>query len=158
MKQMTSHRKREKLSIRSRAPDASTPLVRRVMQANWGGNTAPERILRSALQKAGLRFHKDRRPVPEMRCTADVVFPRQKVCVFVDGCFWHGCLLHFKCPKTNAAWWEEKIQATVERDKRQTKLLESLGWKVVRVWEHDILKGNLDPVITGIASVVRGIL
>lgn len=125
-------------SIRSRAPAASSPAVRRVMMANYGGNTLPERVLRSALHRTGLRFVKDRRPVAVLRCTADIVFPRERVCVFVDGCFWHGCQQHFECPKTNSEWWREKIAANKQRDTRQGALLAAAGWKVVRVWEHEV--------------------
>src|SRR5437899_9492335 len=111
-------------SIRSRAPSASSPAVRRVMLANVGRERRPERILRRVLYSAGLRFRKDHRPDQTLRCKADIVFPRQKVCVFVDGCFWHGCNIHFAIPKTHSAWWKEKIHATIERDQRQTVLLE----------------------------------
>src|SRR5260370_28648430 len=125
-------------SIRSRAPLASSPKVRKVMVANYGGNTTPERLLRSALFRLGLRFRRDKRPVSSLRCMADIVFRRQRVCVFVDGCFWHGCRKHFECPKTNGAWWQEKIEANRVRDRFQTKTLQRAGWKVVRIWEHDI--------------------
>jgi DNA mismatch endonuclease, patch repair protein len=142
------------LSIRSRAPVASSEVVHRVMVANVGATTKPERELRRALHNAGLRFRKDVRPEPHFRCEADIVFPRQKLCVFVDGCFWHGCLLHFKCPTTNNSWWKEKIQATVDRDRRQTTSLESLGWKVLRVWEHDI-EHDIHQVVGKLQSAIH---
>lgn len=125
-------------SIRSRAPAASSAAVRRVMQANVGREPAPEIALRSNLHSRGLHFRKSCRPEAEIRCTADIVFRCKRVCVFVDGCYWHGCPLHFTPPKTNRAWWVEKIQANVDRDLRQTQLLEALGWTVVRIWEHEI--------------------
>jgi len=125
-------------SIRSRAPAASSPLIRRVMQANYGGMTKPEVLLRSALHRAGLRFFKDYRPAAGLRCTADVVFPSQRVCVFVDGCFWHGCPRHFKVPKTHSAWWLEKIEDNRRRDRRQAAELRKRGWRVIRVWEHKL--------------------
>lgn len=128
------------LSIRSRAPSASSQTVQRIMKANYGSNLKPERLLRSLLHEAGLRFRKDCRPVPAFRCTADIVFPRKRVCVFVDGCFWHGCPQHFACPKTNAEWWAEKINATRNRDERQREHIRSQGWRVIRVWEHEIVK------------------
>ncbi len=128
-------------SIRARAPAASSPSVRRVMQAVWQRDTVPEVALRRALHTLGLRFRKDCRPEPNMRCKSDVVFRRQKLCVFVDGCFWHRCPLHFVLPKTNSAWWNEKVQATVERDLRQMRALRARGWQVVRVWEHEVSGG-----------------
>lgn len=141
-------------SLRARAPASSTASVRNVMVANWGGNTAPERRLRSALHKSGLRFFIDYRPVPEIRCTADVVFPKAKVCVFVDGCFWHGCRLHFKSPKSNTGWWREKIQGNRDRDRKQSQLLKSHGWTVVRVWEHAVFNGSLERLVRKIKNTV----
>jgi DNA mismatch endonuclease (patch repair protein) len=108
------------------------------MQAVMRSDTAAEVLLRRRLHAAGLRFRKETRPEPDVRCSADVVFRRQKVCIFIDGCFWHRCPIHFKLPKTNSAWWEEKIQATVDRDCRQRQTLESRGWTVLRFWEHDL--------------------
>src|SRR5262249_32457708 len=78
------------------------------------------------------------RPEASLRCRADVVLRDAKVCVFVDGCFWHGCRRHFATPRSNAAWWREKIAANVERDRRQARLLRKRGWTVVRLWEHQI--------------------
>ncbi len=124
-------------SIRSRAPKASSELVRHVMLANFG-TTKPERRLRSALHRAGIRFRVDCRPIPEIRCAADVVFPRQRVCIFVDGCFWHGCPMHFRVPNTNADWWAEKIRDNARRDSVQTLALQRAGWEVVRIWEHEL--------------------
>jgi DNA mismatch endonuclease (patch repair protein) len=136
-------------SIRSRAPVASSPTVRRVMQANVGRETTAERAARRALYAAGLRYREDIRPEPGLRCTADIVFPRQRVCVFIDGCFWHACPEHFAAPKMNSAWWTEKILANVERDARQTSLLRERGWTVVRFWEHEVERAD---------QVVRGVL
>lgn len=100
-----------------------------------GKNTKPEMVLRSALWKAGLRYRLGR-AVTGVR--PDLVFPKQKVAVFVDGCFWHGCPLHYTRPRTSAPFWEAKLRANLERDARQTSLLESQGWQVVRVWEHEV--------------------
>lgn len=127
-----------KRSIRARAPVATSPDVRRVMQANWGNELSPERTLRSELHRIGLRFRKNRRPLAGLRCTADIVFPRHRLCVFVDGCFWHGCPLHFSCPKSHSGWWREKIEATKRRDKQHTAALRRGGWRVVRLWEHEV--------------------
>lgn len=139
--------KRERKCIRSRAPAASSPNVRRVMQAVLRSDTAAEVLLRRRLHAAGLRFRKEARPEWDVRCAADVVFRRQKVCVFIDGCFWHRCPVHFRLPKTNSAWWEEKIQATVDRDYRQQQILESRGWAVLRFWEHGITPATVDNAV-----------
>jgi DNA mismatch endonuclease (patch repair protein) len=106
------------------------------MQANVGRTTTPEQRIRAALRAAGLRFRTDSRPEKNIRCTADITFPKAKVCVFIDGCFWHGCPRHFTTPKTNRAWWKEKIAANRDRDARQARLLRKRGWRVLRVWEH----------------------
>lgn len=125
-------------SIRARAPRASSAVVRRVMQANVGRETTPEQIVRRFLHRSGLRYRKDRRPIPQLRCAADVVFPNARVCIFIDGCFWHGCPRHFRAPASNRAWWVEKIEANRARDKRNDQLLIKAGWRVVRLWEHDL--------------------
>lgn len=101
-------------------------------------DTAPERALRSAIHRLGLRFRVHRR-VAE-RCTADLVLPRYRVAVFVDGCYWHGCPTHgpkaFRGP--NAALWREKIETNKARDRRNTEATRAAGWTVVRIWECEI--------------------
>lgn len=125
-------------SIRTRAPEASSEAVRRVMQANVGRETRAEEAIRHGLMRMRFRFETNARPEPKVRCTADVVFRRSRVCVFVDGCYWHGCPTHFSVPKANRSWWLEKISDNKARDARQTRALRALGWTVVRVWEHDV--------------------
>lgn len=142
----------KKLSIRSRAPAASSPNVRRVMQANCAPDNALEVALRSALHRAGLRFRKSVRPVPDLRCTADVVFASRRACIFIDGCFWHGCPYHFSVPHTNSGWWREKIEDNKARDRRQRGALRREGWHVIRVWEHDLQ--NMPRVVSRIVRTV----
>lgn len=141
-------------SIRARAPAASSPLVRRVMQANLPSNTQPEIILRSALHKAGLRFRKDVRPEPELKCKADIVLRKAKVCIFVDGCYWHGCPRHFETPKVNSEWWDEKIADNRRRDRKKRTRLRRFGWKVITIWEHDITASKLPRVVEGILNSI----
>jgi DNA mismatch endonuclease (patch repair protein) len=108
------------------------------MQANVGRETSPEQVLRRALRRARARFECDARPEPSLRCKADFVLRGRRVCVFVDGCWWHRCPTHFRPPKANARWWKEKISANVDRDRRQTAALVERRWRVVRLWEHEI--------------------
>jgi DNA mismatch endonuclease (patch repair protein) len=108
------------------------------MQAVPRKDTAAEVALRKELHARGLRFRKDCKPDSSLRCKADVVFRKAKLCVFVDGCFWHRCPLHFSPPRANSAWWAEKIESVVERDSRQGRLLLDHGWKVLRFWEHEV--------------------
>ena len=146
---------REKKSIRARAPRASSPTVRYVMQRNTGHETGPEIILRNALRRLGVRFRKDTGPIADLKITADIVFPNQKVCVFIDGCFWHGCPRHFKTPKTHSKWWREKIGDNKKRDTRQGRKLRKLGWVVIRYWEHEIGSRALPKVCSQIKRVVK---
>ena len=85
-----------------------------------------------------------RRRLPRVR--PDFVFPRLRVAVFVDGCFWHGCPKHATQPKTNAAFWRDKIAANRARDRRVNHVLRALGWRVLRIWEHD-LKRRAEPAL-----------
>lgn len=78
-----------------------------------------------------------------------------KVCVFVDGCYWHGCPRHFKTPGTNSGWWAEKIEANWERDARQTRLLRLAGWRVMRVWEHDLAGSGATRVAWRVTLPIR---
>ena len=70
----------------------------------------------------------------------DFVFPKRKIAVFIDGCFWHGCPKHCRLPATNVEYWMNKIQGNVKRGKQVNKELKKKGWIVIRVWEHE-LKG-----------------
>lgn len=107
------------------------------MQGNRSAETRPEIALRSALHRLGLRFRKNARPQHDLRMRADIVFPKRRLAVFVDGCFWHGCPSHGKRPRTNAGYWEQKIDRNMARDRRDDALLEEAGWRVLRVWEHE---------------------
>jgi DNA mismatch endonuclease (patch repair protein) len=89
--------------------------------------------VRRSLHRRGLRYRLHTRL---SGCIPDVVFPRERVAVFVDGCFWHGCPLHRTYAKANAAWWLQKIEGNIIRDQRTTARLEAEGWHVLRIWAH----------------------
>lgn len=72
----------------------------------------------------------------------DFVFPTLKLAVFVDGCFWHGCPIHATQPKQNAEFWFTKIERNKARDRLVTRTLKAKGWRVLRVWEHELKKKN----------------
>lgn len=109
------------------------------MKANRGRDTAPEIALRSTLHRVGLRFRKNvRLDLPTGRARPDIVFSKLKLAVFVDGCFWHGCVVHRTLPRGNAEFWRAKIGATRRRDEDQRHLLMNAGWTVLRIWEHDV--------------------
>lgn len=122
---------------RTYVPWATTQSVRRTMQGNRSADTKPEVRLRSALHRNGLRFFKNRRPSRSVQCRVDILFPGARLAVFVDGCFWHGCPLHGRQPKTNSGWWEEKLSRNRQRDLRNDHDLETAGWRVLRLWEHE---------------------
>ncbi len=107
------------------------------MIGNRGKDTRPERLVRSLLHLMGLRFRKHSRPLPHLRCQADVVFPREQVAVFVDGCFWHGCPQHGRLPRSNSVYWAEKLERNLRRDRRNSAVLAEAGWLVLRFWEHE---------------------
>jgi len=117
------------------APSSEAALKR--MKAAKPKDTAPEKALRSALHRKGLRFRIDEKTVKDLNRKADIVFRSAKVAVFVDGCFWHGCPIHGTQAKANAEFWSFKIRQNQERDVDTTKRLEEAGWKVIRVWEHE---------------------
>lgn len=116
---------------------ASSPGVRRSMQANTGRDTKPEVALRRAVHAMGLRYYVNRRPIKSVRRTADLVFPRLRLAVFVDGCFWHGCPRHHTVAKTNAAFWADKVDGNRRRDVETNGRLVDAGWTVLRIWEHE---------------------
>lgn len=74
---------------------------------------------------------------PTIRRTADMVFTRAKVAVFLDGCFWHGCPEHYTKAATKAEIWAEKVRRNRERDAETDRILADAGWLVIRVWEHE---------------------
>lgn len=108
------------------------------MQATAQRDTPAELALRSELHRQGLRFRVDRRVLSGSRRRADIVFPRQRVAVFVDGCFWHGCPEHGTWPKENAEWWRSKIESNRRRDADTDARLAAEGWLSIRVWEHEL--------------------
>jgi DNA mismatch endonuclease, patch repair protein len=117
-----------------------------------GKHTRPEVLLRNALWAAGLRYRlHSRTPVGR----PDIVLKGRRVAVFVDGCFWHGCPRHYVRPRSRTAFWAAKLLDNFQRDHRQTLQLENEGWRVYRVWEHEIFEG-LPVLVRRIVAFVRG--
>src|SRR5687768_2082049 len=112
--------------VPSSGPDSSLRM-KRVRQKN----TSAESALRRELYALGLRYRIHVPVLAKPRRTADVVFTRLRIAVFVDGCFWHGCPLHATWPKANAEFWREKIVTNRERDRDTDMRLREDGWKVV---------------------------
>lgn len=97
--------------------------------------TSPERVIESSLRALGLKYRKQFGPA-----RADFAFPREKVALFVDGCFWHGCSRHYVAPVNNAAYWRRKLANNRSRDRQSRSGLKASGWVVIRVWEHSLPK------------------
>jgi DNA mismatch endonuclease (patch repair protein) len=142
---------RNKAGTRRDVSWASSKGVQASMRANRGRDTGPELALRRAVHALGLRYRVSVRPLPEVRRTADLVFTRARVAVFMDGCFWHGCPVHHTSAATNAAFWAEKVQTTRRRDQDTDRRLTDAGWLPMRIWEHE------DPreAARDVAAVVR---
>ena len=112
--------------------------VRRRMANTRGRDTKPEMGVRRELHRRGYRYRVSYAPVPGLRRTADIVFTKKRLAVCIDGCFWHGCPVHYR-PSTgqHAGFWSAKIEANVRRDSETTALWIGQGWTVVRFWEHE---------------------
>jgi DNA mismatch endonuclease, patch repair protein len=115
---------------------ASSENIRKTMLGNKRRDTKPELAVRRMLHARGLRYRVDLAPLKGYRRRADVVFTRRRLAIFIDGCFWHGCPLHYRVPGTNAGYWQPKIARNVERDAETTLALVAAGWTVLRYWEH----------------------
>nr|WP_034654163.1 very short patch repair endonuclease [Cellulosimicrobium sp. MM] len=116
-------------------------------------DTAAELAVRRELHRRGLRYFVQRAVLPGRR-RADIVFPRARVAVFVDGCFWHSCPQHATSPKTNAAWWADKLARNVSRDRQTDADLRAAGWQVVRLWEHESASDAADAVEAAVREAI----
>lgn len=100
------------------------------------GNLTTEMRMVEAFRRLGVVGWRRHLKVGNSR--PDFVFRREKIAVFLDGCFWHSCPLHGSLPRSNRAFWESKFKSNSERDLRNCEELKSLGWNFVRFWEHSI--------------------
>lgn len=114
----------------------SSPAVSVRMAKVATRDTAAEMAVRRELHRRGFRYRVNQR-IPEVGGTKpDIVFSKERVAIFVDGCFWHRCPEHASYPRANADWWATKLERNVERDQATKQRLEEQGWHVVRIWEH----------------------
>ena len=125
------------------------------MRGNRKKDTRPEVLLRAAMHRAGLRY---RTYVAieggGLRARADVVFPKRRLAVFVDGCFWHGCPEHATKPRANVDYWEAKLRGNADRDRRVDQALTASGWSVIRIWEHDVDR-DLEACVERVAKAIE---
>jgi DNA mismatch endonuclease (patch repair protein) len=99
------------------------------------GNKATEMILVKILRRHGVKGW--RRHLPLLGCP-DFVFRKERLAIFVDGCFWHGCPKHLRHPRANRGYWRHKIERNRKRDLFVAQSLRRTGWRVLRVWEHEL--------------------
>jgi DNA mismatch endonuclease, patch repair protein len=120
--------------VRKERPVPLNKTVSAQMQKMGRSSTAPEMLIRRELHRCGLRYRVNYRLLPGR---PDLAFSSARIAVFVDGCFWHACPDHGILPKNNREWWREKLERNVARDRDKDQQLETLGWVVVHVWEHE---------------------
>lgn len=121
------------------------------MQRTRGRDNPFELAIRSRLYANGLRY-RIHFPIPGLKRTScDLAFPRLKIAVFLDGCFWHGCEKHPPSVKKNTDFWLSKIARNRARDARATAHLTELGWTVLRFWEHEAV----ETIVEKIASTIQ---
>lgn len=132
--------------LSSKTCDDSPPTAARsrLMGRVRHSGTAPELLLRRALWAAGLHYRLQAKP--RLPGSPDIIFPANKVAIFVDGCFWHGCPQHGTHPKTRSEFWLTKIMRNQARDLEADKKLAAMGWVVVRLWEHEVTASPLECV------------
>lgn len=118
-----------------------------------GKDTKPEMVVRRFLFANGYRY---RLHDPKLPGKPDIVLPKYKTVIFVNGCFWHGhkgCS-YFVLPKTRTEWWLQKIKGTMTRDKAAEIALNVLGWKVILIWECQLKKNNQTTTLTSLLSEI----
>ena len=118
-------------------------------------HTAPELALRAVLWRRGLRY---RLHLRIGRARPDIAFPKQRIAIFVDGCFWHGCPEHYVKPRSRPEFWGAKLRSNTTRDRIQTLALEKLGWTILRFWEHSVatdLGSVVGKIVAAVASQER---
>lgn len=118
-------------------------------------NTKPEELVRKFLFSQGFRYRKNDAKLPGK---PDIVLPKYKAVIFVNGCFWHGhegCR-YFVWPKNNAEFWKEKITGNIQRDKHNHRLLANQGWRVIEIWECQLMKSVVDNTLQNLVLQIIG--
>ena len=138
--------------------DVHTPEQRSYnMSQIRGKNTKPEELVRKYLFSQGFRYRKNDSRLPGK---PDIVLPKYKTVIFVNGCFWHGhegCR-YFVWPKNNAEFWKAKISGNIQRDAQCVRLLKEQGWNVIVVWECELKKANREATLIGLEARLKQML
>ncbi|HMK96016.1 MAG TPA: DNA mismatch endonuclease Vsr [Acidimicrobiales bacterium] len=141
---------------RWRQPFASSEAVRLRMSRQRREGTAPELALRKSLHAQGFRYRVHRAPLPTLDRKADIVFGPAKLAVFVDGCFWHGCPQHGRRRhEVNGWYWTKKIARNRDRDRDTDRVLGAAGWRVLRVWEHELVGSELARAVRRVTEALE---
>ncbi len=153
---MVCETRRRKKQKKTNLPSPSSEAVSRRMSATGQRDTPPELEIRKRLFAKGLRYRVDYPVLTKPRRRGDIVFPRIKVAIFVDGCFWHGCPLHGTWPKANEEFWRKKIETNRSRDADTDRRLRKDGWMVIRVWEHEAPDEVAERILKAVKERGRG--
>lgn len=124
------------LKRRSTAPRPSSEIASGRMRAVRQLGTSAEANVTAELRRRGIRLRRNFY-LTKFRCRPDFVSVKERLAVFIDGCFWHGCTLHGTMPKANRTWWQRKLAANRQRDEAVTERLRLGGWAAFRFWGHD---------------------
>ena len=131
----------------------------RNMAAIKSRDTAPEMRLRSAIWRKGMRFFTpagwQRLAGERLTGSPDLIFPSARVVLFVDGCFWHGCPSHYRAPDSRAEFWRDKLDENRQRDSVVNGELSGCGWRVIRLWEHQLTVKRLPAAVQQVATVLQ---
>ncbi|MCR5085727.1 MAG: very short patch repair endonuclease [Succinivibrionaceae bacterium] len=127
-----------------------------IMSCIHSNDTKPEVLVRSYLFRLGFRFRKHDRRLPGK---PDVVLPRYRTVIFINGCFWHaheGCA-NYRLPRTNTEWWRQKLARNVARDQSHREELTRQGWHVITIWECELTRARRAETLAGLARrIVAG--
>lgn len=122
-----------------------------------GKDTKPEELVRKYLFSRGFRYRKNVRKLPG---SPDLVLPKYRTVIFVNGCFWHGhegCK-YFVWPKSNVEFWRKKIEANISRDQRKEAQLRNMGWNVLIVWECELRPSKRQATLEGLENKLKQLL
>jgi DNA mismatch endonuclease (patch repair protein) len=134
----TETRSRVMAAVRSTGNRSTEETLRRLLMLNslWGWRRHRLIKLKAAVSATGA----SKAPIS---VKPDFVFRRERLAIFVDGCFWHGCPQHFRLPATNQKFWSDKIKRNIKRDRQVKRMLIGEGWNVLRIWEHEFNKPKI---------------
>ncbi|MGP8317844.1 very short patch repair endonuclease, partial [Bacillus subtilis] len=122
------------------------------MKAVKSKNTKIEKVVSKEIWGRGIRFRKN---VKNLEGKPDIAIKKYKIVIFIDSCFWHGCPLHGRIPKSNVEFWNNKIKRNIERDKSINQYYRRKGWNILRIWEHDLNKKKFSQTIDEIEEWIK---